>query len=93
MNLSEIAWARVAGGGTWCSFEAPSVRSPLLGIGVHVLRPGEAPGFYHAESNQEGFLVLTGECIAIVEGEERRLGQWGHLYCPPRNRAHHDRSG
>jgi quercetin dioxygenase-like cupin family protein len=83
LNLADIAWDRVDGGGTWCSFEAPSARSPLLGIGVHVLWPGERPGFYHAESNQEGFLVLSGECIAIVEGEERRLGPWDYLHCPP----------
>jgi len=83
LNLAEIGWERVAGGGTWCSFESPSSRSPLLGIGVHVLWPGETPGLYHAESNQEGFLVLSGECIAIVEGQERRLGPWDYLHCPP----------
>jgi len=83
LNLADIGWDRVEGGGIWCSFEAPSVRSPLLGVGVHVLWPGETPGFYHAESNQEGFLVLSGECIAIVEGEERRLGPWDYLHCPP----------
>jgi quercetin dioxygenase-like cupin family protein len=83
VNLAEIGWDRVEGGGTWCSFEAPSSRSPLLGIGVHVLWPGETPGKYHAESNQEGFLVLSGECIAVVEGEERRMGQWDYLHCPP----------
>jgi uncharacterized cupin superfamily protein len=48
-----------------------------------VLWPGETPGKYHAESNQEGFLVLSGECIAVVEGEERRMGQWDYLHCPP----------
>jgi uncharacterized cupin superfamily protein len=83
VNVSEIGWARVDGGGTWCSFESPSAHSPLLGIGVHVLGPGETPGFYHAESNQEGFLVLSGECIAIVEGEERRMAPWDYLHCPP----------
>jgi mannose-6-phosphate isomerase-like protein (cupin superfamily) len=83
LNLGEIAWETVPGGGIWCSFEAPDSRSPLLGIGVHILPPGEAPGFYHAESNQEGFLVLSGECIAIVEGEERRMKQWDYLHCPP----------
>jgi uncharacterized cupin superfamily protein len=83
LNLAELAWATVPGGGTWCSFEAPSARSPLLGIGVHVLRPGEAPGMYHAESEQEGFLVLSGECVAIVEGQERRMGPWDYLHCPP----------
>jgi mannose-6-phosphate isomerase-like protein (cupin superfamily) len=83
LNLAEIGWATVPGGGTWCSFESPAARSPLLGIGVHILPPGEAPGFYHAESGQEGFLVLSGECLAIVEGEERRMGQWDYLHCPP----------
>jgi quercetin dioxygenase-like cupin family protein len=83
LNVAEIGWESVPGGGTWCSFEAPASRSPLLGIGVHVLHPGETPGFYHAESNQEGFLVLSGECIAIVEGQERRLHAWDYLHCPP----------
>jgi uncharacterized cupin superfamily protein len=83
LNVAEIGWETVPGGGTWCSFESPAARSPLLGIGVHVLGPGETPGFYHAESNQEGFLVLSGECIAIVEGQERRMGPWDYLHCPP----------
>jgi uncharacterized cupin superfamily protein len=83
LNLAEIGWATVPGGGTWCSFEAPSARSQTLGIGVHVLPPGEIPGFYHAESDQEGFLVLSGECLAIVEGQERRMGPWDYLHCPP----------
>jgi uncharacterized cupin superfamily protein len=50
---------------------------------VHVLPPGEAPGRYHAEANQEGFLVLAGECVLVVEGEERRLKQWDYFHCPP----------
>ena len=27
--------------------------------------------------------MLDGECIAIVEGEERRMRQWDYLHCPP----------
>jgi quercetin dioxygenase-like cupin family protein len=83
LNVAEIGWETLPGGGTWCAFESPAAPSPLLGIGVHVLDPGETPGFYHAESNQEGFLVLSGECIAIVEGEERRMRPWDYLHCPP----------
>ena len=83
LGLQELAWAAVPGGGTWCVFEAPSAPSPCLGIGVHVLGPGETPGMYHAESEQEGFLVLSGECLAIVEGQERRMGPWDYLHCPP----------
>ena len=83
LNAADIGWFAVEGGGTWCSFESPARPSPLLGIGIHVLPPGEAPGMYHSESNQEGFLVLSGECIAVVEGEERRMGPWDYLHCPP----------
>src|SRR4051794_26104706 len=46
-------------------------------------QPGEPNGYYHGEAGQEDFLVLSGECIAVVEGEERRLGQWDFLHCPP----------
>jgi uncharacterized cupin superfamily protein len=83
LNLADMAWATVPGGGTWSVFEAPSAPSKRLGIGVHVLPPGETPGFYHLEDEQEGFLVLSGECLAIVEGQERRMGQWDYLHCPP----------
>jgi uncharacterized cupin superfamily protein len=83
LNVADIAWESLPGTGTWCSFEAPDARSPTLGIGIHVLYPGDSPGFYHAESDQEGFLVLSGECIAIVEGQERRMGPWDYLHCPP----------
>lgn len=85
LNLADIAWETVegGGGGTWCGFEAANARSPVLGIGVHILWPGDSSGFYHAESNQEGFLVLSGECIVIVEGEERPLRQWDYFHCPP----------
>lgn len=82
LNLAETGWEEVPGGGTWCVFESPAAPSDQLGIGVHVLRPGEAPGMYHAESGQEGFLVLEGECVAIVEGEERVLRRWDYFHCP-----------
>jgi uncharacterized cupin superfamily protein len=37
---------------------------------------------YHCENNQEGFLVLAGECLLIVDGEERRLKAWDFFHCP-----------
>src|SRR3954465_9155966 len=83
LNLTDMGWATVPGGGIWSVFESPAARSQTLGIGVHVLYPGDTPGYYHAESQQEGFLVLSGECIAVVEGEERRMGPWDYLHCPP----------
>jgi uncharacterized cupin superfamily protein len=83
LNLTESSWETAPGGGTWCVFEAPALPSPTLGIGVHVLAPGEPSAMYHAESEQEGFLVLSGECLAIVEGEERHMRPWDYLHCPP----------
>jgi len=53
-----------------------------LGITLAVLEPGKPSGLYHAESAQEDFLVLAGECVARVEGEERVLRQWDFLHCP-----------
>jgi uncharacterized cupin superfamily protein len=82
LNLSEIRWATVPGGGTWCGFGSPDHPSDRIGIGVHILWPGDAPGFYHEEDDLEGFLVLSGECIAIVEGQERRMGPWDYLHSP-----------
>ena len=86
LNLSEMQWATVEGGGTWCGFGSPDQPSDRIGIGVHILWPGDAPGFYHEEDDLEGFLVLSGECVAIVEGEERRMRQWDYLHSPPGTR-------
>jgi uncharacterized cupin superfamily protein len=83
VNLTDARWESARGGGAWSAFETPEHRFAQYGIGVHVLWPGEANGRYHAESDQEDFLVLAGECIAVVEGEERRMRQWDHLHCPP----------
>lgn len=83
LNIAELSWERLPEQGIWCSFEAPDARSPHFGIGVHVLTPGQANGLYHAESDQEGFLVLAGECLAIVEGTERHMRQWDYFHCPP----------
>jgi hypothetical protein len=30
--------------------------------------------------------VLAGEALLIVEGQERRLGQWDFVHCPPETR-------
>jgi uncharacterized cupin superfamily protein len=54
-----------------------------VGVRVHVHEPGRPSTLYHRESEQEGFLVIEGECLLIVEGEERRLGPWDFFHCPP----------
>jgi uncharacterized cupin superfamily protein len=54
-----------------------------VGARVHVLEPGKPMTLYHRESEQEGFLVIEGKCLLIVEGEERRLKPWDYFHCAP----------
>jgi uncharacterized cupin superfamily protein len=55
-----------------------------VGVDISVLEPGQPVAMYHRENAQEGFLVLAGECLLIVEGEERRLVAWDFFHCPPK---------
>jgi uncharacterized cupin superfamily protein len=50
---------------------------------VRVLWPGRSKWLYHAEVNQEDFLVVAGECLLLVEDEERPLQAWDFVHCPP----------
>ena len=68
--------------GAYTRFEGES-RFPKLGLNIGVLHPGQAACYYHGEDNQEDFLVLAGECLLLIEGEERRLRQWDFVHCPP----------
>jgi uncharacterized cupin superfamily protein len=68
--------------GSECGFESQNVEFSQLGIRLHVLPPGEPNGLYHSESEQEDFLVLSGECRLLVEGEERLLRQWDFFHSP-----------
>lgn len=81
LNLAEAQWGAMDGSGTWCDFEGDAHFTDL-GVNVHVLRPGERACLYHRESAQEAFLVLQGECLLLVEGEERRLRAWDFFHCP-----------
>jgi uncharacterized cupin superfamily protein len=82
LNLREAQWQRASGHGAYCAFESAEAPFPCYGINVHVLRPGEVSSKYHAEAAQEDFLVLDGECLALVEGREYRLRRWDFLHCP-----------
>ena len=55
---------------------------PQIGINLFVLGPGEPIGMYHHEADQENFLVLAGEALLLIEGEERPLRQWDFVHCP-----------
>jgi len=82
LNAREAAWRRWEGLGKYPRLEGPEAVFPQLGIGLTVLEPGEPMSMYHWEPEQEDFLVLSGEALAIVEGEERLLRQWDFLHCP-----------
>ena len=82
MNARDSRWRDTGTLGAFCNFEGKR-RFPGLGINLNVLRPGEAMGLYHRENAQEDFLVLAGECLLIVEGEERKLNTWDFFHCPP----------
>jgi uncharacterized cupin superfamily protein len=86
LNLAGARATTIAGHGTFCGFEPDDHRFEQLGVNVHVISPGEGSALYHAETDQEGFFVLAGECIAIVEEQERRLRTWDYLHCPPGTR-------
>jgi uncharacterized cupin superfamily protein len=87
VNVREAEWLTSESddkrpSGSECAFESQEFSFPQLGIRLHVLPPGEPNGLYHSESEQEDFLVLSGECRLLVEGEERILRQWDFFHSP-----------
>ena len=81
VNAREARWWHSDTFGTATTFEG-DVRFPDFGINIQVLHPGQPNCMYHGENAQEGFLVLSGECLLLVEGEERRLEQWDFVHSP-----------
>jgi uncharacterized cupin superfamily protein len=61
--------------------QVPRAKFKDFGINVRVVEPGQPTALYHAENAEELFLVLSGECLAIVDDEELTLSQWEFLYC------------
>jgi uncharacterized cupin superfamily protein len=86
VNAREAAWRHADGRSAVCEFEGRGEGGTdfhQLGVNLNVLEPGEAMAQYHWEADQEGFLVLVGEALLIVEGEERPLRAWDFVHCPP----------
>jgi uncharacterized cupin superfamily protein len=86
VNAREAQWFDSNGLGFYTPFEGENARFPQLGFNIGILRPGEPSCMYHAEGAQEDFLVLSGECMLIVEGRERHLKAWDFVHCPPMTR-------
>jgi uncharacterized cupin superfamily protein len=83
VNAREARWWHAEGRSAICDFEHENdVRQ--FGMNISVLGPGQSMGMYHWEADQEDFLVLSGEALLIVEGEERPLRRWDFVHCPPK---------
>jgi uncharacterized cupin superfamily protein len=88
LNARAARWRRRPGRGNslpftgYTDFEAETY-FPQLGVQLVRLEPGEPIGMYHWEADAEDFLVLSGEALLIVEGQERPLRQWDFVHCPP----------
>ncbi len=96
VNTADAAWVTNEWYGGVCIFESDEFvlrgRSdlteyvkPHAGFTIRVVPPGHA-GLYHAESVQEDFLILMGDCVLIIEDQERQLRTWDFVHCPPMTR-------
>lgn len=95
VNAADAAWvSNVDHYGGVCIFESDEFvlrgrpdltmyEKPGAGFTLRVVPPGRPGGLYHAESVQEDFLILQGECLLIIEDQERQLRAWDFVHCPP----------
>ncbi|HLG20062.1 MAG TPA: cupin domain-containing protein [Bdellovibrionota bacterium] len=82
INMADARWRKNPKFGWKCDLEGEA-KFPQLGINLRVMEPGQSNCYYHQEEDQEDFLVLSGECVLLVDGEERRLKAWDFFHCPP----------
>ncbi|HZN21588.1 MAG TPA: cupin domain-containing protein [Gaiellaceae bacterium] len=82
LNAREARWYHAEGRSAICEPEGDS-DFEQLGLNITVLEPGVPMAMYHWEADQEDFLVLAGEAVLVIEGEERPLRQWDFVHCPP----------
>jgi uncharacterized cupin superfamily protein len=82
VNAADACWWHDEAFGETCPFESRERPFPQLAIQLRVLHPGKPNCMYHGEDVQEDFLVLSGECLLLVEGQERLLHAWDFVHCP-----------
>jgi uncharacterized cupin superfamily protein len=80
-NIRDVQWWDAGRFGIYGDFEQGE-HFPEFGFNFGVAWPGQPAAMYHREEHQEGFLVLSGEILLIVEGEERLLKAWDYFHCP-----------
>lgn len=90
LDMRDAEWRHAEGRGAVCvvsdDFEGWRRDANQLGFNPFVLQPGEPIALYHSEGDQEAFLVVSGEAVLVVEGEERPLRAWDFFHCPPGTR-------
>jgi uncharacterized cupin superfamily protein len=82
LNAKDARWYHAEGRPAHCDLEGDS-EFDQVGVNIVVLGPGEPMAMYHWEADQEDFLVVAGEPLLIIEGEERQLRPWDFVHCPP----------
>jgi uncharacterized cupin superfamily protein len=89
LNLRDAEWRHTEGRGAVCvaldDFENER-RGVQYGLNPFVLMPGEPMSLYHWEADEEALLVVAGDAVLLVEGEERPLRTWDFVHLPPETR-------
>jgi uncharacterized cupin superfamily protein len=83
VNARDAPWLDNETFGAYTRFEREGERFEQVGINIGVLQPGQPACLYHGEEDQEGFLVLSGTPLLLIEGEQRSLRPWDYVHCPP----------
>jgi uncharacterized cupin superfamily protein len=83
VNARDVRWLYSETRGAYCDIEGDTDWNQF-GANLYVLEPGAPMAMYHWEADQEGFFVLSGEAVLLIEGEERPLKQWDYVHCPPK---------
>jgi uncharacterized cupin superfamily protein len=83
VNARDADWKANDVFGAYTRFEPDGTHFEQVGINIGVLQPGQPACLYHREEDQEGFLVLSGTPVLLIEGEERQLKPWDYVHCPP----------
>jgi uncharacterized cupin superfamily protein len=81
LNAKDARWMHAEGRSALCLLEGKP-GFDQLGVNIRVHQPGEHMSMYHWEADDEDFLVIAGEGVLIVEGEERPLRAWDFVHCP-----------
>ena len=75
VNAPDLRWLE-GEMGLYTMFDSELARFDQVGVNIGDPAAGRAECDVPAEDAQEDFLVLSGECVLVVEGEERRLKTW-----------------